>query len=69
MMEKLELLQKTNQAKRDVIKSVPDSQDAQINFRVDQGLKEQFELLCKRNRTTVSAELKRLMLNALKNGF
>jgi len=37
-----------------------------INFRVDAELKRLFEQLCVNNRSTVSAELKRLMIKCVK---
>lgn len=36
-----------------------------INFRVNDGLKQEFENLCKANHTTVSRELKRFMSAAI----
>lgn len=40
--------------------------DARINFRVNSALKSEFELLCDKNHTTISREIKRFMTEAIR---
>lgn len=41
--------------------------DATINFRVNSGLKFEFEHLCKSNQSTMAREIKRFMLEAVRS--
>lgn len=40
--------------------------DSRINFRVNSALKSEFELLCDKNHTTISREIKRFMTEAIR---
>ncbi|HBM08924.1 MAG TPA: hypothetical protein DD403_12595 [Pseudomonas sp.] len=40
--------------------------DSTLNFRVNSGLKEQFDLLCKREHSSVAREIKRFMTEAVR---
>ena len=43
------------------------SQEQRLNIRIDSALKEQFEKLCRENHSSVSAELKRFIVNCVKS--
>lgn len=42
--------------------------DAVVNFRVSDALKKEFSLICKKNQSSASSELKRYMLQVVKRG-
>lgn len=42
--------------------------DSVVNFRVNDALKREFSLICKRNQSSASSELKRYMLQVVKRG-
>ncbi|WP_443690742.1 hypothetical protein [Pseudomonas sp.] len=62
------------QAKQDVLKgnlalrNVSDDLDSTLNFRVNSGLKAEFDKLCRENHSTIARELKRFMTAAIRSG-
>lgn len=42
--------------------------DSVVNFRVSDALKKEFSLICKKNQSSASSELKRYMLQVVKRG-
>lgn len=67
MLSKIESFAKEAREKQDIEKGYEASKrigeelDSRVNFRVNSGLKEEFEKVCKQNHTTLSRELKRYM--------
>lgn len=49
-----------------VLANLADSQDGRINFRINSVIKDEFERLCKAKHSTLSRELKRLMIEAIR---
>lgn len=49
-----------------VLANLADTQDDRINFRINSVIKEEFERLCKARQSTLSRELKRLMVEAIR---
>lgn len=61
----------TSERKVSVLKTLPKSDadsdsDTRINVRINSALKAEFESLCKREHSTVSSEIKRFIVQALK---
>lgn len=48
--------------------AIGDSLDSTLNFRVNSGLKQEFEKLCKQSESTVARELKLYMRAAVTSG-
>lgn len=49
-----------------VLANLADNQDDRINFRINSAIKEEFERLCQARRSTLSRELKRFMVEAIR---
>jgi hypothetical protein len=49
------------------LRNVGDDLDATLNFRLNSGLKFEFDKLCRENHTTVARELKRFMTAAIRS--
>jgi len=62
------------QARQDDLKgnlafrNVSDDLDSTLNFRVNSGLKSEFDKLCRENHSTIARELKRFMTAAIRSG-
>lgn len=56
----------TSQRISKVLTSLADTQDDRVNFRINSTIKHEFESLCKAKGTTLSRELKRLMVEAIR---
>lgn len=49
-----------------VLSNLADTQDDRINFRINSVIKQEFERLCDVKQSTLSRELKRLMIEAIR---
>ncbi|EMF0867887.1 hypothetical protein V2F01_007093 [Pseudomonas aeruginosa] len=49
-----------------VLANLADNQDDRINFRINSVIKEEFERLCKARGSTLSREIKRIMVEAIR---
>lgn len=62
----IEQLRASQERVSKVLANLADNQDDRINFRINSVIKEEFERLCQARQSTLSRELKRFMVEAIR---